>query len=348
MKRFFPILVFLVIALGAAAFFAFQGNWLSSEPQISSTRYDADADGAVELVRWRVGDSMALWRWDRDGDGNPELIAYDVSEGADGSIHPAGKITAWDWGGDSLLDEGEVPAAAQELLQRQTVTASLAAPPSGELALVGPRIKALVERIRDGYDDWRLSGFRMPIVGASLPDLDSLLPGARRTYRNGVHQGFDMMPGHVGVPTGYSAPVVAAKDGNVIRADIDYKMLTPQEYAQSIATAKASGSTSREILDRLRGRQVWIDHGNGIITRYCHLSGVAAGIVKGTHVQAGDIIAFVGNSGMEAGANGTRANAHLHFELWIDDRYLGEGMRVDPLRALARRILGLGEAPGSS
>jgi len=211
------------------------------------------------------------------------------------------------------------------------------------VALVGADIQRLAADIEAGYDEWRLSGFRMPIVGSSLPDLSTLLPGAPRAYRNGVHQGFDFMPGHVGVPTGYSAPAVATKAGVVIRADIDYVEMTPAEYEAVIAAAQESGTTPPEVLDKLRGRQVWIDHGAGIVSRYAHLSGIAAGIVAGQKVAGGDIVGFVGNSGTESGTQGTRGGAHLHYELRIDDRYLGEGMSADEIRALATRIFGLGE-----
>lgn len=341
MKRFFLTVIFLLIIAAGAAAYLYRDELFVRSPAVSSTRFDTNADGAIELVRWSVGDFAVLWSWDRDADGSAELLAYDAEVGADGTIRPTGEITAWDWEADSVLDEGEVPPAVQELLRDEAVAASLAAEPTGELSLVGPDIRTLSERFASGYDEWRLSGFRMPIVGASLPALDTLLPGAPRAYRNGVHQGFDMVNGHIGVPTGYSAPVVAAKDGVVVRADHDYSDPTPAEYQQLIATSQAAGATPPDVLDRLRGRQIWIDHGSGIVTRYCHLSGVASGVAEGERVEAGDIVGFVGNSGMEAAVRGSRADAHLHFELRIDGRYLGEGMRPSEIRQHAGRIFGL-------
>lgn len=349
MKRFVIILTLLLAAVGLAAWWLLGTEalvgLLAGPPEVTPTLYDTDADGQVDLVRVAVGEAMVVWRWDREVDGNPELVAYDAAVGTDGRLRPTGSITTWDYGADGVLDAGDVPAAARELLRREEVAAALEARPAGELALVGPEIRQLVERIRDGYDRWRLSGFRMPIVGASLPDQDSLLPGAARRYRNGVHQGFDMYPGHIGVPTGYGAPVVAANDGTVVRADNDFTEMSLAEYQEALAISRQQGSTSPESLDRLRGRQVWIDHGHGIVTRYCHLSGIAPGIGEGSRVAAGDIIGYVGNSGMEAGIRGGRADAHLHFELWIDDRYLGEGLTPEETRSRARRIFGLEEDP---
>lgn len=340
------MLVLVLVAVGAGAvYLGFDyEELLATAPEIDSVRYDVDADGDVELTRWELDGSVVLWHWDRDSDGRPELVAYDASVGPDGTLTPAGQITAWDWGGDAVVDAGEVPLEVQSFLQQQEIAAAVQGPATGEVALVGREIQGLVEQIRSGYDDWRLSGLRMPIVGATLPDLDTLLPGAPRAYRNGIHQGFDMMPGHVGVPTGYSGPAVAAKDGTVIRADLDYQEMTPTEHQAALETATQSSTTPPEILDRLRGRQVWIDHGAGIVTRYCHLSGIASGVSEGTRVEAGDIVGFVGNSGTEGGVQGTQSGAHLHFELRIDDNYFGEGMTPEQIRRRARELFGVGES----
>ena len=74
------------------------------------------------------------------------------------------------------------------------------------------------------------------------------------------------------------------------------------------------------------------------MTRYVHLSGIAAEITEGKKVRAGDLIGYVGNSGTEPGVMGTRDGAHLHFELRIDDRYFGEGMSYAEIREEGNRI----------
>ena len=76
---------------------------------------------------------------------------------------------------------------------------------------------------------------------------------------------------------------------------------------------------------------------------YSELVDLAAGIIAGHRVAAGDIIGFVGNSGTEAATQGSRNGAHLHYEVRVDDRYLGEGMTADDIRTLVTRIFGLGE-----
>lgn len=68
------------------------------------------------------------------------------------------------------------------------------------------------------------------------------------------------------------------------------------------------------------GLMVEIDHGNGIVTRYAHLSRIR--IDEGTKVAAGKIIGSVGSSGRSTGP-------HLHYETRLD------GAPRDPASFLA-------------
>ncbi len=346
MKRFFVTLVLLLAVGGGVVFYLFGAEFGMAPFVASAVRYDVNANGSVDLVRWNFGDQVTLWEWDRDGDGQLELVAYDAVEtaAADGGgtvVQPTGSITAWDWGANSLIEDGTVPPGVERLMQREEVVTARSTPSASDISLVGADIRALVEEIEARYDEFRLADLRMPIVGATLPDLDTLLPGSPRAYRNGIHQGFDMNNGHIGVPTAYSGPVIAAKDGTVIRALLDFQEMALDEHAQAIAASQAAGTTPPDILDKLRGRQVWIDHGHGVVTRYVHLSGIASDIAEGVQVRAGDIVGFVGNSGTEAAVQGTRGGAHLHFELRIDDRYFGEGMSYDQIREAGNRIFNI-------
>ena len=58
------------------------------------------------------------------------------------------------------------------------------------------------------------------------------------------------------------------------------------------------------------GKAIVIDHGNGISTRYGHLSGYA--VTAGQAVHRGDTIGYVGESGRSTGP-------HLHYEVRIND-----------------------------
>jgi len=76
------------------------------------------------------------------------------------------------------------------------------------------------------------------------------------------------------------------------------------------------------------GQVVTIDHGQGVTSRYLHLSEFKVKV--GDHVKAGDVIALSGSTG--------RAEApHLHWEMRI------RGVPVDPLstRQLMARLSGL-------
>ncbi len=342
MKRTVLIFIALLLVAGAAAAF-FLDLLPTPGPSytVTTTLYDTDASGTADLRLQDITSTARLWYWDRDDDGTPDVVAYDAIVDPDGQLQPTGSITAWDYGADSILDMGDVPGVLQEVLRSEPLATAVAASGPGNVELVDMRVRGFVGELTRRYDDWRLSGFELGVLGAKLPDADRLLPGAARAYRFGVHQGFDMYGGHVGVPTGYGAPVVAAKPGVVTRADLNYVEMKPDEYAEVIATSRAAGTTPPAELDLLRGRQIWIDHGHGIVTRYAHLSAIAPGVDPGASVEARSVIGFVGNSGMEAGANGTRGGAHLHFELRVDDHYLGEGMTPDAIRAQASRVFGL-------
>lgn len=67
------------------------------------------------------------------------------------------------------------------------------------------------------------------------------------------------------------------------------------------------------------GNMVEIDHGNGLTTRYAHLSGVATS--EDQHVSAGAVIGRLGSTGRSTGP-------HLHYEVRLD------GEPVDPTRFL--------------
>ena len=179
-----------------------------------------------------------------------------------------------------------------------------------------------------------VSGFTFPVAGACLPASDNLLPGAPRDYRAGVHEGIDFYDGLVCAPVVVDTPVLAAKAGVVVRADFDFVEMTPAELDELLTRSQAQGYTDEAALDRFRGRQVWIDHGGGIVTRYAHLNGIAPGIVVGNFVAAGQQVGFVGNSGTPEGVTDPNAEIHLHFEIRVGDTYLAAGLPLDQERAV--------------
>ena len=67
------------------------------------------------------------------------------------------------------------------------------------------------------------------------------------------------------------------------------------------------------------GRQTMIRHANGYVSSYNHQSGIARGVQAGARVRQGQIIGYVGSSGLSTGN-------HLHYELLVN------GNKVDPMR----------------
>ena len=63
------------------------------------------------------------------------------------------------------------------------------------------------------------------------------------------------------------------------------------------------------------GNHVAIDHGDGMVTTYSHLRGIAAGLQAGERVRQGQVIGFVGQTGLATGP-------HLHFALFHDQLYM--------------------------
>ena len=70
--------------------------------------------------------------------------------------------------------------------------------------------------------------------------------------------------------------------------------------------------TLRRYEARGYGRYIKIDHGLGRTTLYAHMSKVAPGIRVGARVKKGDVIGYVGATGLVTGP-------HLHYELMFND-----------------------------
>lgn len=182
-----------------------------------------------------------------------------------------------------------------------------------------------------------IHGFHFPIEGACLPSKDDFMPNAPREYRLGIHEGIDFYDGYNCVTMGRGTPVLAAKTGVVIRADHDYQDIAAEEMDALLARSQQQGFTDPAALDRLRGRQVWLDHGNGIVTRYAHLLAVEEAIEEGMVVEAGQQVGYVGNSGTPEGITDPNLENHLHFEIRVGPTYLGQGLSPAETRRLCEK-----------
>ena len=80
-------------------------------------------------------------------------------------------------------------------------------------------------------------------------------------------------------------------------------------YGQAVM-APADGTVTYSDVHPGYGRMIEIDHGNGIVTRYGHLSGFA--VSEGQSIRRGQVIGYVGLSGRSTGP-------HLHYEVRVND-----------------------------
>ncbi|KFG67662.1 M23 family metallopeptidase [Microvirga sp. BSC39] len=97
---------------------------------------------------------------------------------------------------------------------------------------------------------------------------------------------------------------------------------TGVDWANRVGTpiiAAGNGTVLKAEWDSGYGRRVELQHTNGYVTAYSHMSSFAKGITPGKRVQQGQVIGYVGNSGLSTGP-------HLHYEVIIN------GSFVDPLK----------------
>ena len=67
------------------------------------------------------------------------------------------------------------------------------------------------------------------------------------------------------------------------------------------------------------GRRVEVQHANGYVTTYNHMSGFGKGVAPGAKVQQGQVVGYLGSTGLSTGP-------HLHYEVMINGHF------VDPMK----------------
>lgn len=147
--------------------------------------------------------------------------------------------------------------------------------------------QAAAQKAMDEYDN-KQSGNMETGSGGKIPMVKPLQYSdayISQHYGNNGHQGMDICTRGTGSTMGKE--IRAAADGVVATA----------EYHSSW------------------GNNVYINHGDGIYTRYAHCSKMI--VSAGEKVTAGQVIAYVGNTGNSYGA-------HLHFEVYVNQN------RVNP------------------
>lgn len=88
--------------------------------------------------------------------------------------------------------------------------------------------------------------------------------------------------------------------------------------------AAGSGTVLTAERDSSYGNHIEIQHVNGYVTTYSHMSGFARGMIAGTHVRQGQVIGYLGQTGLATGP-------HLHYEVIVNGHF------VDPMRVKLAR-----------
>ena len=100
------------------------------------------------------------------------------------------------------------------------------------------------------------------------------------------------------------------------------KMHTGIDWANKIGTpilAAGNGTVLKAGWSSGYGKHTEIQHANGYVTTYSHQSNFAAGIVPGAKVRQGQVIGYLGSTGLSTGP-------HLHYEVLVNGNF------VNPLK----------------
>ena len=102
---------------------------------------------------------------------------------------------------------------------------------------------------------------------------------------------------------------------------------TGVDWAAPVGTpilAAGSGTVLKAERSSSYGNHVEIQHANGYITTYSHMTGFARGIADGVHVRQGQVVGYLGQTGLATGP-------HLHYEVIVNGHF------VDPMRVKLAR-----------
>ena len=100
------------------------------------------------------------------------------------------------------------------------------------------------------------------------------------------------------------------------------KMHTGIDWANRIGTpiiAAGNGTVTKAEWDSGYGRRVELQHANGYVTAYSHMSRFGRGVAPGARVRQGQVIGYVGSTGLSTGP-------HLHYEVIVNGHF------VDPMK----------------
>jgi murein DD-endopeptidase MepM/ murein hydrolase activator NlpD len=223
-------------------------------------------------------------------DGRPIFFTGDDSGGwALVGIHALQEVGIYSLALRATLEDGTESATAVNVVvgPGPYATENIQVVPGREDLLDPELIQAEQERLVDLWSQvsprplWE-GTFRLPLTNSRITSPF----GTRRSYNDGPVDGF-----HTGTDFGVETgiPIYAPAAGRVVMAE--------------------------EL--PVRGKAVLIDHGLGVFSGYWHQSDLA--VRMGQTVQPGDLIGYVGDTGLVTGA-------HLHWEMRVGS------FAVDPIQ----------------
>jgi murein DD-endopeptidase MepM/ murein hydrolase activator NlpD len=218
-------------------------------------------------IRGSVGGGLY---WALRSAGAPSEIAADYLQAIGASLDVGSDVMP----GDRFeLVVAQARSADGRTVSGRLLYAGLDRSAGGDLSLVRVPLQGRLQWIEEGASPEPVqSGLLAPVAGPITSSFGPRMHPILRFTR--MHNGIDY-------GAGWGAPIIAAADGQIVRA------------------GWAGGY----------GRQVRIAHAGGLVTSYSHMSRIIAD--EGGVVRRGELIGYVGSSGLSTGP-------HLHYEVLKD------------------------------
>jgi murein DD-endopeptidase MepM/ murein hydrolase activator NlpD len=189
--------------------------------------------------------------------------------------------------------------------------------PSGELTIVAGEERKTVDVGEHAYREQRLTIENKSQVNPDQEQLDRIF-GERKIIDAALNSFSDLPVDGVSLTTPVAGPHSNSFGSRRFFNDQPRSPHSGMDIAADTGTpivAPKTGTIAATGDFFFNGNTVLIDHGQGFVTMYCHLSEIA--VEEGQTVSTGDTIGAVGATGRVTGA-------HLHFGTYLN------GAAVDP------------------
>ncbi|HUQ13455.1 MAG TPA: M23 family metallopeptidase [Novosphingobium sp.] len=338
LRNWFPEREFIVRSHGRLRFITVSGKlqataaaivsavalaWLTTMTVMLATQFESSAERAALLAREaRVAGAEARVAAYRDGADKlasrqrflEAVVETRLGELGDAAVTPAAAI---DSGGvktigalfPRTLGLAEIESRQLALAERLTeLTDARAASAERAIRRVGlnPRLLAAHrgDRLGQGGPLLALAG-RDEAPGSAFARL-----GVSLTRLSALEHGLEAIPSHLPASLEFISSGFGYRSDPITGEAAMHSGLDFRGPIGAPVHAAADGSVSFAGVKSGYGNCLEISHGNGMVTRYAHLSAFKARV--GEKVAAGQVVAAIGNTGRSTGP-------HLHFEVRIND-----------------------------